>query len=78
MSPCAVTGIVAGWWGSPQPLVAAVQASASGFHTGPLATRVGDGLIELLRYPMNHFGCFSSEHIDRASADQIDFFADRI
>jgi len=27
---------------------------------------------------MNHFGCFSPEHIDRVSADQIDFLADRI
>jgi hypothetical protein len=73
-----VTGIVAGCCGSPQPLAAAVQTSSSGLHTGPLARRVGDGLIERLRHLVNHFGCFSPEHIDRVSADQVDFLADRI
>ena len=28
---------------------------------------------ELIRYPMDHFGCFSPEHIDRVAADQIEF-----
>jgi hypothetical protein len=28
---------------------------------------------QLVRYPMNHFGCFSPEHIDRVIADQIEF-----
>lgn len=28
---------------------------------------------QLVRYPMDHFGCFSPEHIDRVAADQIEF-----
>lgn len=28
---------------------------------------------ELLRYPIDHFGCFSPEHIDRVAADQVEF-----
>jgi dienelactone hydrolase len=28
---------------------------------------------QLVRYPMDHFGCFSAEHIERVAADQIDF-----
>ena len=28
---------------------------------------------QLVRYPMDHFGCFSAEHIDRVAADQIEF-----
>ena len=28
---------------------------------------------ELIRYPMDDFGCFSPEHIDRVAADQIEF-----
>lgn len=27
----------------------------------------------LLRYPMDHFGCFSPEHFDRVAADQVAF-----
>ena len=28
---------------------------------------------ELIRYPMDHFGCFTTEHIDRVAGDQLDF-----
>lgn len=28
---------------------------------------------QLVRYPMDHFGCFTPEHIDRVAADQIEF-----
>jgi pimeloyl-ACP methyl ester carboxylesterase len=28
---------------------------------------------ELTRYPIDHFGCFWPEHIDRVTDDQIDF-----
>jgi pimeloyl-ACP methyl ester carboxylesterase len=28
---------------------------------------------QLLRYPMDHFGCFSPEHVDRVAADQVEF-----
>src|SRR4051794_31637715 len=28
---------------------------------------------ELIRYPMDHFGCFSAEHLDGVAADQIAF-----
>jgi pimeloyl-ACP methyl ester carboxylesterase len=28
---------------------------------------------ELLRYPIDHFGCFSPEHVDRVAGDQIEF-----
>ena len=28
---------------------------------------------QLVRYPMDHFGCFSPEHIDRVIGDQIEF-----
>ena len=28
---------------------------------------------QLVRYPMDHFGCFSPELIDRVAADQIEF-----
>ena len=28
---------------------------------------------ELLRYPIDHFGCFWPEHLDRVAADQIEF-----
>ena len=28
---------------------------------------------QLIRYPMDHFGCFSPEHIDHVAADQIEF-----
>ena len=28
---------------------------------------------QLVRYPMDHFGCFSPEHIGRVAADQIEF-----
>ena len=63
--------------GSPQPLVAAVQASASGSHAGPLDTR-RRWTHRTPRHPTNHFGCFSSKHFARVPADQIDFLANRI
>ena len=28
---------------------------------------------QLVRYPMNHFGCFSSDHLDRVATDQTEF-----
>lgn len=33
---------------------------------------------QLLRYPMDHFGCFSPEHMGRVVADQIQFLADHV
>ncbi len=28
---------------------------------------------ELIRYSIDHFGCFSQQHLDRVAADQISF-----
>jgi len=28
---------------------------------------------ELLRYPIDHFGCFAAEHIDQVAADEVEF-----
>jgi pimeloyl-ACP methyl ester carboxylesterase len=33
---------------------------------------------ELLRYPVDHFGCFWPENLDRIAADQIDFLRRRL
>lgn len=30
---------------------------------------------ELRRYPIDHFGCFSPEHVDEVAGDQIEFFS---
>jgi dienelactone hydrolase len=31
------------------------------------------GRAELLRYPIDHFGCFAPEHIDEVAADEVEF-----
>jgi dienelactone hydrolase len=31
------------------------------------------GRAELLRYPIDHFGCFAAEHIDQVAADEVEF-----
>ena len=33
---------------------------------------------QILRYPMNHFGCFSPDHIPRVAADQMEFLSDHL
>ncbi|KRF37620.1 alpha/beta hydrolase [Nocardioides sp. Soil805] len=33
---------------------------------------------QLVRYPMDHFGCFSAEHINRVAGDQIAFLSDHV
>jgi pimeloyl-ACP methyl ester carboxylesterase len=43
------------------PLAPVEQAAAKAPHA------------QLIRYPVNHFGCFSPEHIDRVAADQLEF-----
>ena len=37
------------------------------------AERMG-GLAEIGRYPIDHFQIYCGEHLERAAADQIDFF----
>jgi hypothetical protein len=32
----------------------------------------------LVRYPMDHFGCFAPEHLDRVAADEIEFTSDHL
>ncbi|MFM6849734.1 MAG: alpha/beta hydrolase [Terrabacter sp.] len=33
---------------------------------------------QLLRYPMDHFGCFAPEHLDRVAADQLQFLSQHL